>query len=152
MPTVEKSVVIARPATEVWDYLMDAENWPNWDNTVVESRQITDGSVGVGTRWQGVTRVLGKHINWTAEFTEYDAPKKSTAKSVEGPLTFTLTTLCDAEEQGTRVTHRLESESGLGGVFGRMADPIVTKAYGRSIQASLENLADLLDHQAAQQD
>lgn len=151
MPTVEQSVVISRPVREVWDYLTTAENWPIWDNATIEAQQITDGPIGAGTQWRGATRILGKRVDWTTEFTEYDAPKRSTAKSVDGPVTFALSTSCDEVEQGTRLTYRLESESGLGGVFGRLTDPIVNKAYGRSIQASLDNLADLLDHQSTQQ-
>ncbi|TSD46192.1 hypothetical protein FFI94_008465 [Rhodococcus sp. KBS0724] len=150
MPTVEQSVIVSRPVPEVFQYLSTAENWPNWDNSIVESRQITDGPTGVGSRWQGASRILGKRIDWTAEFTEYDAPKRTSAKSVKSPVAFTLTTTCEEVEKGTRVTYRLDSESGLGGVFGRMADPLVTKAFGRSQQASLENLADLLDNEAAQ--
>ncbi|MCJ0904700.1 SRPBCC family protein [Rhodococcus sp. ARC_M6] len=150
MPVVEQSVVISRPVAEVWGYLTNADNWPNWENSMVECRQTTDGPLGVGTQWRGVTRILGKRIDWTSEFTEVDVPKVSTAKSVGGPINFTLSTKCEEVEQGTRVLYRLDTESGLGGVFGRMADPLVAKIYGRSVQASLENLADLLDHQASQ--
>ena len=84
MPVTEQSVVIARPASEVWDFLTDAANWPSWEASIVECEQVTDGELGVGTRWRGVNRVLGKRIDWETEFVEYQPAKVATSKSVEG--------------------------------------------------------------------
>lgn len=42
------------------------------------------------------------------------------------------------------LVHSGDSDSGLGGVFGKLADPIVAKAYLRTARASLDNLADLM--------
>ena len=48
MPTVEQSVEIALPPKDVWEYIAVAENWPNWENSMVECKQITDGPDGRG--------------------------------------------------------------------------------------------------------
>ncbi len=46
---------------------------------------------------------------------------------------------------------RVDSASGLGGVFGKMADPIVTRIYQRSLTASIESIPpDLMDAWLAQ--
>ncbi|BAH53747.1 hypothetical protein ROP_55000 [Rhodococcus opacus B4] len=144
MPVVEQSVVIARPASEVWEFLADAANWPSWEASIVECEQVTDGELGVGTRWRGVNRILGKRIDWGTEFVEHQPGKVATSKSVEGRLGFTATTKLEEVDGGTLFTYRVDSESGLGGVFGKLADPIVAKAYSRTMRASLDNLADLL--------
>ncbi|MFC7450677.1 SRPBCC family protein [Rhodococcus daqingensis] len=148
MPVLEQSVLIARPVSEVWDYLANPANWPSWESSMIECTQVTDGPIGLGTRWQGVTRVLGRRIDWVAEFTEVDAPKATAAKSLESTVKFTTTTRLEEVDGGTRFTYRTDTETGLGGVFGKLADPIVTKAADRSRRASLDNLADLLtaDH------
>ncbi|MFE5708576.1 hypothetical protein CJ179_30550 [Rhodococcus sp. ACS1] len=145
MPVTEQSVVIARPASEVWDFLTDAANWPSWEASIVECEQVTDGELGVGTRWRGVNRVLGKRIDWETEFVEYQPGKVATSKSVEGDkIGVTATTRIEEVDGGTLFTYRVDTESGLGGVFGKLADPLVTKAYSRMMRASLDNLADLL--------
>lgn len=144
MPVVQQSVVIARPASEVWDFLTVAENWPSWEASIVECEQVTDGELGVGTRWRGVNRILGKRFDWVTEFIEYQPGKVATSKSVEGKIGFTATTRLEEVDDGTLFTYRVDTESGLGGVFGKLADPIVTKAYSRTVRASLDNLADLL--------
>ncbi|AQA25222.1 polyketide cyclase / dehydrase and lipid transport family protein [Rhodococcus sp. MTM3W5.2] len=76
MPILEQSVLIARPASEVWDFLADPANWPSWESSMLEMEQVTDGPLGLGTRWRGVTRVLGKQIDWVAEFTEFDPRRR----------------------------------------------------------------------------
>jgi len=42
------------------------------------------------------------------------------------------------------VTVHLDTETGLAGVFGKLADPVVTKVYSRSLHSSLQNMADVL--------
>ncbi len=78
------------------------------------------------------------------EFTEYEPQKLISGKSVDGKVDFTNTSKLEETDGGTRFTYRLETESGLGGIFGKLADPIVSAAYSRVVRASLDNLADLL--------
>ena len=46
---------------------------------------------------------------------------------------------------GTRVSLTIDAESGLGGLFGRMADSVVAGMARRNLQADLTNLKDLLE-------
>ncbi|MFD4366953.1 SRPBCC family protein [Rhodococcus sp. NPDC058521] len=147
MPVVEQSVTIALPPSEVWDFLVDAQNWATWESSVLECEQTSEGPPGVGARWRGVNRVLGKRIQWESEFVEFEPGKGSTSKSVEGgDLTFTATTRLEDVDGGgsTLLTYRLDIDSGIGGIFGKLSDPIVAKAHSRTVRASLDNLADLM--------
>jgi uncharacterized membrane protein len=144
MPTTEESVVIARPIKDVWEYLNVPENWPEWESSMLECKQVGEGPIGVGTRLRGVNRVLGRKVEWVSEFTEYDEPHLFKAKSVESKFGFTNSGKLEETDGGTRFTYRLDSETGLGGIWGKIADPIVAKAYSRIVRASLDNLAELL--------
>lgn len=144
MPVIEESVFIARPPQEVFDFLTKSENIPVWDSSVVQAEQIGDGPVGVGTRSKGSSKILGRHFDWVTEAIEFEAPKKTVIRSVEGKFDFTITNVLEPEGNGTRLTHRIDSDSGLGGVFGKLADPFVQKAHTRTVRANLETLADLL--------
>jgi hypothetical protein len=62
MPVVEESVVIARPPEEVFDYLAQADNLPVWDSSIVQAEQVGTGPVGVGTRWRGASKILGRRF------------------------------------------------------------------------------------------
>jgi uncharacterized membrane protein len=132
MPNVEQSVVISRPVTDVNAWLENPENHSISDPSQHGSTQITEGPIGVGTRWRGSSRILGKRVDWTTEVTEYEPNKRVVFKSVE-----------DVAE-GTRLTFHPDAESGLGGVFGKLTDPIVTRAYSRIIRTGLDNAAELL--------
>jgi hypothetical protein len=110
----------------------------------LEADQITEGPVAVGTRWSGKSSLLGVKFSWIGEFTEVDVNRGTAFKSIESKLAFSNTTRFEDVECGTRFTYRLESESGLGGIFGKLAGPLVNMACGRALRASLENLADIL--------
>jgi ligand-binding SRPBCC domain-containing protein len=144
MPVSEASVVIARPPAEVWDYTICADHLAVWEPAVVEAEQITEGPLAVGTRWSGKSSLLGVKFSWIGEFTEVDVNKGTAFKSIDSKVAFSNTSRFEEVEGGTRFTYRLESESGLGGIFGKLADPLVNMAYGRALRASLENLADIL--------
>lgn len=147
MPVVEESVFIAQPPEVVFDYLSRAENLPVWDSSIIEAEQIGSDPVGVGTRMRGTSKILGRRFDWVTEIVEYDRPQRASLKAVEGRMTFSLTTVCEGEAGGTRYTTRVDAESGLGGIFGRVADPIVQRAQSRTVRANLETLAELLAEQ-----
>lgn len=144
MPVIEESVFIARPPQDVFDFLIKTENIPVWDSSIVQAEQIGDGPVGVGTRSRGTSKIMGRHFDWVTENTHFDPPKKAAIKSVEGKFDFTITYSLEPERDGTRLTYQIDADSGLGGVFGKLADPFVQKAHTRTVRANLETLADLL--------
>jgi plasmid stabilization system protein ParE len=59
-------------------------------------------------------------------------------------MNFTITNALEPEGDGTRRTFRIDADSGLGGIFGKLADPLVEKAQARTVRANLETLAELL--------
>jgi carbon monoxide dehydrogenase subunit G len=144
MPVVEESVFIARPPQEVFDFLVRSENIPVWDSSVVKAEQITEGPPGPGTRGKGTSKIMGRHFDWVVETTDFDPPKRTVVRSVEGKFDFTVTNTLEPVGDGTRLTFRIDADSGLGGIFGKLADPLVVKAQGRTVRANLETLAELL--------
>ncbi len=76
--------------------------------------------------------------------TELEPAARVSSRAVDGKLHFTVTNTMRAEAGGTRFTYRVEAESGLGGIFGRLSDPIVEKAQRRTVRANLDTLAELL--------
>ena len=71
-------------------------------------------------------------------------PRRLVSRSVDGKLDFTVALSLEPADGGTRLTQRVEAGSGLGGVFGKLADSLVERAYGRTVRANLETLAELL--------
>jgi uncharacterized membrane protein len=149
VPTVEESVLIQRSPEEVFDYVGTAQNLPVWDSSILEAEQVDSGPLRVGTRWRGASKVLGRRFEWTTEVVELDSPTTTVSRSVEGKLQFTVTNTFEPAAGGTRFTYKVDAESGLGGIFGRLADPIVEKAQRRTVRANLDTLAELLTNSDA---
>ncbi len=146
MPVIDESVFISRSPQEVFDYVCRAENLPVWDSSIMETEQLDPGPIRVGTRWRGASKILGRRFEWTTEVTELKPGARISSRAVEGKLHFTVTNTLQPENDGTRFSYRVEADSGLGGVFGRLTDPIVEKVQGRTIRANLDTLAELLAH------
>lgn len=144
MPVVEESVFIARPPQEVFDFIVVPANTPVWDSSITKAEQVGTDPIGLGTQAHGTSKIMGRHFDWTTEIVEYDVPTRLSQKSVGGKMDFTVTNSFVAEGTGTRLTYRIDAASGLGGVFGKLADPFVERAQGRTVRANLETLADLL--------
>jgi carbon monoxide dehydrogenase subunit G len=144
VPVVEESVVIARPPEEVFEFLSKYENIAVYDSSVISSEGIGDNPLGVGSRGRGTSKIMGQQFDWTVEIIEYDPPRRIVNRSVEGKLDFTVSFTLEHADDGTRLTQRIDAASGLGGVFGKLADPLVERAQGRTVRANLETLAEWL--------
>jgi uncharacterized membrane protein len=149
MPVLDETIVIARSAAEVFDFLMTAENLPRWDSSMIECAQVGNGAVTVGTRVRGASKILGRRIEWATEVIEFVPGIRAVSRSVEGPLTFTVSYELSASPGGTTLRYRLAAESGLGGAFGRAMEPIVQRAQTKVVRANLGKLAGLLEQRAA---
>ena len=144
MPVVEEHIVIPQPPEVVFDFLSRPENVPLWDSSVVKVKALDPGPLRQGNRWRGSNKIMGRRFDWTTEIIEVDAPRTMLSRSVEGKMSFELLYTLTPKGEGTRFTYRIEAESGLGGVFGRFADPLVQSAQARTVRANLERLVELL--------
>jgi uncharacterized protein YndB with AHSA1/START domain len=72
----EATTVVARPIEEVFAFLANGENDPKFSPRVQEIRKITDGPIGVGTRFASTVKDAGMTTKREFELTEFVAPTK----------------------------------------------------------------------------
>jgi len=60
MASFENTVTITRPVEEVFTYLADAENLPQWNYAIEQTRKISPGPVGVGTLYRQTRTLPGR--------------------------------------------------------------------------------------------
>jgi uncharacterized membrane protein len=142
MPRIEEHIHIDRPVAEVFAYGTDPDT-QTLINTNMEAYEL-DGPMEKGARPRGVSRVAGKKLEWVSEVTEFDEGARVEIRSVEAPMDFHITWLYEADGDGTMVRFIQEAD-GLGGFFGRLSDPIVTKMYSRDVRSNLEKLKLLVE-------
>ncbi len=145
MPTVEDSITIHRSPEDVWAFLANPDNLTVYESQVTEVEQITDGDVGLGSRFRGATKVLGRRLTWTSEIVRFEPFTTYASKTIDASLDFEVTWTLTPEGDGTTMLYHLEAESGLGGVFGKLGEPLVVKAQQRTVRSNLATLKELLE-------
>src|SRR5258707_8992962 len=104
--TVTVSGVIRRPVHEVFAFITDARNAPQWQTKsgLQRIQQIPEGPVGVGTRIIEVWKFMGREAEGTSEVTEYEPNTKYARITVGngGPINRGKTTF-ESVPGGTRV-------------------------------------------------
>lgn len=144
MAKVEVSVVVKRPVEEVFSFVVNPANFSKWESGIIQSNQISDGPIGVGTTMREVGPFLGREIETTLEFTEYEPNRRFSMKSISGPIPMQGTYTFESVEGGTKVT--LTGEFQIGG-FLKLVKPIVVYMAKRGLKADHKNLKELLESQ-----
>lgn len=73
MARVRGSIDIACPVGEVFDVVADQTNEPLYNPAMTASRRLTDGPIGVGTRFRSTVLTRGKPLDVEIE-TRFRAP------------------------------------------------------------------------------
>ncbi|MDH3189500.1 MAG: SRPBCC family protein [Acidimicrobiia bacterium] len=133
MIKTESSTHIARPPQEVFDFVSDLSNRPQWDKEVVSAEWTSENPIRVGSTYEVVTGFLGRKIQIAVEITGWDPPKSWGVKALSGPFPMESTTRCEEEGNGTRVTETSQTE--LSGFF-KLAEGL----FGRMLQRDRENV------------
>lgn len=95
MAKIEGEIVIGRPVDVVFDTVADQRNEPTYNPTMTRSEKLTDGPIGIGTRFRATTAARRRPIDMLIEYTAYDRPSslvsttRMAAADVHGILTFT---------------------------------------------------------------
>ena len=103
MVRIEGEIVINRPVEEVFDFVADERNEPRYNPRMRRAEQISNGPIGVGSRFRAETVTMGRTVEMVIEFTGCERPRRlasSTRMSsmvLHGVLTF------DPVPQGTRM-------------------------------------------------
>ena len=94
MARVSGEILINRPVEQVFDYAADQRNERLYNPRMLRSEKVTDGPIGVGTRFRATARSGRRLVEMLIEITEYDRARRlgsrTTMSSVDvnGGLTF----------------------------------------------------------------
>ena len=94
MARVEGEIIIHRPVAEVFDFVADERNEPRYNSQMLDATQISDGPIGLGTRFRAELSTRGRTMPLTVEFTGFERPWRltslthSSTMETDGALTF----------------------------------------------------------------
>jgi len=138
----EKSVFINRPQQEVFDFVTNLSNDPQWQNRIESVERLSDGPIGIGSTWRYITSTLGRKNEADIQMTSYDPPHQSSVKAVSGPVPFENTHTFQAKDGGTLLTFIGQAE--FGGFF-KMAEGLAGKQIEKQMEADAAALKKLLE-------
>jgi uncharacterized protein YndB with AHSA1/START domain len=144
MAKIEASVLINRPVDEVFARLTDVQNWPQWNPRLLQVEQTSDGPMGVGTTFRGLSEGPSGTAEWTSEVTEYEPNQKMAQKMEAGPALIESSWIFVPAEAGTKLSIVTEAETG--GLL-KLAGPLLDRQMKKQAEENLARLKAMLETQ-----
>lgn len=142
MVSFDKEITIERPLQEVFDYVSDPANDPEWRTDVEVSEWSSEGPPVVGSISRSVSKFLGRKMETSAEITSWDPPNHFAFKSVGGPFPFEFSVSLEAQGGNTRAS--FHGQADVGGFF-KLAEGLVAKQTQKQFDKEFEALKVLLE-------
>ena len=74
MVRIRDSILIDRPVEVVFERVADQRNEPRFNPAMTECRKVTDGPIGVGTRFASTMASRGRPLAMVSQYTVFDRP------------------------------------------------------------------------------
>jgi len=140
MPSASNDILIDRPCNDVFAFLADPENDPQWRSGVLDLKRVSGN--GVGARYaQGVKGPGGRRVAADIEITELTPGETIAFRTVAGPIRPHGRYVLAPADGRTRVHFELEAE--VRG-FKRLMAPMVQKTMNDEV-AQLARLKDVIE-------
>ena len=143
MTVISNTVVIRCSPEETFDYLSDLRNELEWNPDMASVEKLTDGPVGVGTRYRAKWRSAPTSL--VVETTAYDRPHSWSAHN-GGPVEVTLTARLVPVAEGTRL--ETDFDAMPHGPF-RLVFPLFVRKLRRVEAANMGHIREILEARAA---
>jgi uncharacterized protein YndB with AHSA1/START domain len=120
---VEGQVTVRRPIDQVFQGFADLERSGEYSAPVIERTKLTDGPMGVGTRFHALDRWPGRHVEFTVEITKFE-PNRLVAASWSDPMPGGWEARFESVEGGARVIFQAKmSPKGIMGLLAPVMKP-----------------------------
>ena len=142
MFTFEHSIFINRPQEEIFDFVSDPANDPQWRPAVELSEWSSECPPGVGSTLHNVTKFMGRKLETTSEIMIWDPPNQIGINVVDAPVPYEFTFSLEARKDGTQFTGNFQGE--LGGLFS-LAEGLVARQAEKEIVSNLDALKGVME-------
>lgn len=143
MPQYTTSVRTPWDPARAFEYMANLENFDEWDPGTKRAKRVVGDAPGLGTAYDLVVRAAGRDMTLRYETTEFDAPRRLTAKADTGTLqSLDIITVEPAPDGGSIVTY--DATLSLKGIA-KLGTPLLALAFGRIGDAAAEGLRTALE-------
>lgn len=141
MIKVEKSVIINKPAEEIFAFVSAPGNYTKWQSGVEDVIDGADRNT-VGSQFTEVRKFMGQEMRTTLELTEFVPNTRWAAKVVKGPVPYEVSMTYEPVSGGTKVTTCVEGEPK--GFF-KLAEGMVAGQLEKSLEEDSLKLKEILE-------
>jgi uncharacterized protein YndB with AHSA1/START domain len=141
--TNEHAVEIDAPAARVFPYLVESEKRLHWMGALVESEQLTDGPLEVGTVWRDVFEEHGQRIELEAELAELEPGRRIRVRLESRGFDATSTQELEEVDGRTRLRTVIETEYTT--LAARLLSLVVSRHAQKQLAADLARLKELVE-------
>jgi uncharacterized membrane protein len=141
---LQRRVEINASREAVWKHVSDPACYPEFMANLERWDTVTDGPVGVGSRYTGHWKIGSVPVGGVIEVVEFDESRDLAWIGITGVTQRGRFRLRETQDGRTRVTFRMTYEA-PGGVLGVVADWVAARQVGRTMTRTLENLRELAE-------
>jgi uncharacterized protein YndB with AHSA1/START domain len=135
-------VVIDRPIEEVFDYLADMRNEPEWLPGAADVRSTSDGPVGPDSTFEGTYARAGRV---RCRITDHERPARLTIHGEASGMAFDDTIALTPVDGGTRLEAVMRTAPK--GLF-KLVAPVMGRVIDKQFQSNWERLKAVLEASA----
>jgi len=140
----EFTIYLNCPVNQVFAFLADSKNLPDWQSNLIENEQLTEGPVRVGTNFREVRRTGPRQSEIQAEVTVYDeVNKRFGIKTITKPEV-TINYALESEAGGTRINYKFVM---LTGGMMRLLEPLLAGSIKKDTDLDFQRLKRILESQ-----
>jgi uncharacterized protein YndB with AHSA1/START domain len=143
---IEKTIAIARPVEEVWEFVVDARNDPQWCEKVVSVEQLAGDGPGRDARYRVMhsPRPFKPAVELTMDVVEFDPPHRLRWREEDADAVFDVVYELEPTASGTRI----KQVDDIDWKIGKAALPIARLMVSRDIGRQFRSLKRLLESDA----
>ena len=140
---VQGDVVINRPIDEVFDFVADERNEPEYNPEMTLAEMVTAGPIGVGSKFHCVM-TGARAADMTIEYTEFDRPRRLRSTTHISNMDINGTLLFEPQGQSTKMKWLWNIEPRG---FLKLLGPIVRRMGERQELANWTGLKKVMESQ-----
>src|SRR5262245_51703126 len=137
----EVSIHLNQPVEQVFAFLIDPDNLRTWQSNLIETEQLTESPLRVGTRFREVRQMGRRPTEYQAEITEFEPNKRFATKTLTGPNCW-VTYIFEPENGGTRLSYKFVLQTN--GIM-RLLEPLIAGSIKKDSHSDFETLKSVLE-------
>ena len=141
---LQRGVEIDASRDAVWKLVSDPACYPDFMANLERWDTMTEGPVGVGSRYTGHWKIGSVPVGGVIEVVEYDEARDLAWIGITGITQRGRFRLRDCADGRTKVSFRMTYEA-PGGILGVIADWVAARQVGRTMTQTLQNMRELAE-------